>query len=268
MSGSRETLRATFDEDAELYARARPVCPDVLVEAIDRRLATAHPRTLEIGCGTGQATVALARRGHRVVAVELGGDLARVARRTLVAFPQVEVVHADIERWEPATAGFDLVVCATAFHWLDPATRFARVARLLRPGGLLALVQTLHVSGPSDAFFADLQSSCYARWMPDAPAHLPLVSISALPSRSAYGLEDAEEFTAPEMLRVPVDLSYDAERYVDLLRTFSNHRALPAARLDGLLACIRARIATERECPTNGVTGPLAPGVSRGKDQS
>lgn len=245
MPASRETLRATFDEDAELYDRVRPSYPDALFQEIDRRLATSCPRTLEIGCGTGQATIALARRGHRVLAVDLGWDMARVARRNLASYPGVEVVHADVERWEPAVAGFDLVVCATAFHWLDPATRLDRVARLLRPGGLLALVQTRQVVGPSAAFFTEVHRSCYVRWDPDAPAVLPLVPIEALPSRSAYGLEDADEFTASEMLRVPVDLAYDAEGYLDLLRTFSNHRALPPPRLAGLLACIHRRIAAE-----------------------
>ncbi|WP_018330185.1 class I SAM-dependent methyltransferase [Actinomycetospora chiangmaiensis] len=242
MAGDRETLRAMFDEDALRYDRARPTYPPALLDEIDRRLTTSPPRTLEIGCGTGQATAALARRGHRVLAVELGAALADVARARLADFPDVEVVTADVERWEPEVADVDLVVCATSFHWLDPATRFARVARLLRPGGLLALVQTIHVSGPSDAFFADVQRSCYERWDPDAPPGLRLVPLKDLPTASAYGIEDAAEFHSAQVRRFRADHRYDAEQYLDLVGTFSNHLALPAARRAGLLACLREHV--------------------------
>jgi SAM-dependent methyltransferase len=241
VADDRLVRRTTFDEDAVLYDRARPTYPPGLFDVIDRRLAVAGPRTLEIGCGTGQVTVPLAERGHRVLAVELGASLAEVARRKLARFPRVEVVTADVERWEPDEAGFDLVVCATAFHWLDPATRFARVAHLLRPGGLLALVQTIHVAGPSDAFFADAQQ-CYEQWDPETPPDLRLPAIGDLPFASAYGIEGAEQFADAETRRFRVDLRYDADAYLDLLATFSNHRALSTTQREGLFACIRRRV--------------------------
>ncbi|MBE7163109.1 MAG: methyltransferase domain-containing protein [Williamsia herbipolensis] len=242
MPEDRETLRATFDEDALRYDRVRPTYPAAVFDEIDRRVATAGPRTLEIGCGTGQATVDLARRGHRVVAVDVGSALADLARARLADFPQVEVVTADVERWEPERAGFDAVVCATAFHWLDPASRFGLATRLLRPGGLLALVQTVPVSGPSDAFFVDVHRSCYRRWDPGVPPDLPLVRLEDLPAASAYGIEDAEDFHHAEVRRFRVDRRYDVEQYLDLLGTFSNHRCLSAARRDGLFACLRERL--------------------------
>jgi SAM-dependent methyltransferase len=151
------------------------------------------------------------------------------------------VVTADVERWDPEVAGFDVVVCATAFHWLDPDTRLARVARLLRPGGVLALVQTIAVAGPSDAFFADAQT-CYERWDPDTPPGLRLPRAEDLPAASAYGIEDAEDFHSAEIRRFRVDHRYDPEQYLDLIGTFSNHRALPAWRRHGLFACLRERL--------------------------
>jgi protein-L-isoaspartate O-methyltransferase len=87
----RRGLRATFTEDAELYDRVRPGYPLALFDDL-AELANVGPhcRVLEIGCGTGQATVPLARRGWRVVAVELGPQMASVARRKLAAFPTVQ----------------------------------------------------------------------------------------------------------------------------------------------------------------------------------
>ena len=71
-------LRVTFDGDAERYDRARPGYPAATFDDL-LALTGLGPgaRVLEIGCGTGQATVPLAERGCQIVAVELGaGALA------------------------------------------------------------------------------------------------------------------------------------------------------------------------------------------------
>ena len=57
-------------------------------------------RVLEIGCGTGQATRPLAGRGFEITAVELGAQMADVARRNLARFPKVKVVTASFEDWD------------------------------------------------------------------------------------------------------------------------------------------------------------------------
>src|SRR5688572_7761630 len=81
-------LRVTFDEDAERYDRARPGYPSAVFDDLVE-LAGIGPgcRVLEIGCGTGQATVPLAERGCDIVAVELGAELAAIATRNLARFP-------------------------------------------------------------------------------------------------------------------------------------------------------------------------------------
>jgi 16S rRNA A1518/A1519 N6-dimethyltransferase RsmA/KsgA/DIM1 with predicted DNA glycosylase/AP lyase activity len=78
------TPRAIFDEDAELYDRMRPDYPDDLFDDLAALAGLQRgSRVLELGCGTGQATLPLARRGFAVTAIELGPRLAEVARRKL-----------------------------------------------------------------------------------------------------------------------------------------------------------------------------------------
>src|SRR5256714_9864166 len=145
MAGGRR-LRATFEEVPELYDRARPSYPPELFDDLVAYACLARgARVLEIGCGSGQATIPLAERGLEVVCVELGAGLAAVARRKLAGFPRVEVVHAVFEAWEAEEASFDAVVAFTAFHWLDPQGKYANPARLLRPGGTHAVTETAHV---------------------------------------------------------------------------------------------------------------------------
>ncbi len=86
----RDRLKKTFDEDAALYDSIRPRYPEQLFDDIILQTGLdPGAKVLEVGCGTGQATVGLAQRGFRIVCVELGDALAAVARKNLVAFPEV-----------------------------------------------------------------------------------------------------------------------------------------------------------------------------------
>src|SRR4051794_16075937 len=151
-------LRDTFDEAPELYDRVRPDYPEAVFEDLTT-LAGLRPgsRVLELGCGTGQATVPLATRGFEVVAIELGAGLADVARRNLAAFPRVDIVNAAFEEWPLPPVSFDAAVAATSFHWLDAEVRLAKVADALRSGGALVVIATHHVAGGDGPFFAEVQ---------------------------------------------------------------------------------------------------------------
>jgi SAM-dependent methyltransferase len=142
--------------------RPRPAAyPEALFDDLASLCALGRgSRVLEIGCGTGQATVPLARRGYAVCAVELGARLAEVARARLAAFPAVEVVTAAFEEWPLPAGTFDVVLAATSFHWLDPEVRLVKAGRALRPGGALSVVSTHHVAGGSVEFF-DAVQACY-----------------------------------------------------------------------------------------------------------
>jgi ubiquinone/menaquinone biosynthesis C-methylase UbiE len=136
MTEDQNRLRTTFDGAALLYDQVRPGYPEELFDDMVA-LSRLPPggRVLEIGCGTGQATVPLARRGYRVLCVELGENLATVARRNLLPYSRAEVQTGDFEEYPLQEGAFDLAASATAFHWLDPAVAYPKVARALRPGG-------------------------------------------------------------------------------------------------------------------------------------
>ncbi|TDC27386.1 class I SAM-dependent methyltransferase [Kribbella albertanoniae] len=233
---SREQLRQTFSEDAELYDRVRPDYPPRLYDDLGELLGVAAPRVLEIGLGTGQATRPMVQRGWSVSAVELGAELAEVARRNL---PTVDVTVADFDTWELPGPTYDLVLSATAFHWLDPGTRVRRCAQVLRPGGVLAIVSTHHVAGGSEQFFVDVQR-CYERFTDD-PAKGELPAASAVSEDSAE-IDATGLFGPVTFHRYEWEVVYSAAEYIELLSSYSGHRALTADRRDGLYDCVRALI--------------------------
>lgn len=230
-------LRDTFNTQAERYDRARPAYPSQVIDDLGE-LAAIGPgsRVLEIGCGTGQATIPLAERGCSILAVEIGSDLAAVARRNLAAFPNVEVVIAAFEEWPLPAQPFDAVVTATAFHWIDPDVRVGKAADALRPGGALAIIDTEHVAGGDEAFFAAAQA-CYEHWDPSTPPGLRLQPADRIPMDSRE-IESSGRFGPVTYRRYERDLGYSRAEYLDLLQTYSGHIALEASDRDGLLECI------------------------------
>jgi SAM-dependent methyltransferase len=237
----RRRLRTTFEEVPELYERARPLYPVELFEDLVSfgRLGP-RSRVLEIGCGTGQATLPLAERGLEVVCVELGAGLAAVARRKLADFARVEVVHAVFEDWEAEEASFDAVVAFTAFHWIDPEVKYAKPARLLRPGGALAVAETDHVQVEGgDPFWAEVQA--------DYDAVVPSDENRPPPRPEEVGdlraeIEETRLFGDVEVRRYLADVSYSAEEYIGVLDTYSPNRAMEPAKRERLFDRIRRRV--------------------------
>ncbi len=131
-----ELLRRSFGEVAGEYDRLRSGPP---AEAVEWLLPDDATDVLEIGAGTGLLTTLLVERVPRVTALEPDERMrALLAARGL----GVEVVAGRAEQLPVASASFDAVVAQSAWHWVDEARAVPEVARVLRPGGRLALAWT------------------------------------------------------------------------------------------------------------------------------
>jgi SAM-dependent methyltransferase len=240
----RERLRQTFDAAADRYQRARPDYPGELFDALEA-LAGLQPgaHLLEVGCATGKATVPLARRGYRITCIELGPELAAAARRNLSALPAVSVVTDAFETWQrPTDTAFDLVFAATAWHWLDPDTRWLRAWEALRPGGHLAFWTAAHVfPDGGDPFFAEIQDVYDEIGEPRPPGEgqpRPGELADHRDEIAATGLYDDVA-----VRHFDWEVCYDAASYLDLLDTFSGHIAMASWQRDRLYGEIRRRLA-------------------------
>jgi SAM-dependent methyltransferase len=240
-TSERDTCRATFDEDAAAYDRTRPVAPahvfDELVALADLRPGSP---VVEIGPGTGQATRALAARGLRIVALELGPRLAALARRNLAPFPGVEVVTTSFEAWDPGDARFDAVVACNSFHWIDPAVRFALAAAVLRPRGRLVVLATSSVvPDDADRFWWDVQDDWAAVGVERVdPATKDPDRIGDFgPAVRASGL-----FEEPTIRRHRFDVTFTADDYAANLSTQSGVKRIPPEAQVELIRRVRRRV--------------------------
>ena len=134
MSDDWADRAASFGSVADVYERSRPSYPQ---EAV-RWLAGEQPRdVLDLGAGTGKLTRPLAALGHRVTAVDPAPEMLEHIRRTL---PEVRAEVGTAEEVPLPDAAVDVVAVGQAFHWFDHERALPEIARVLRPGGVLALV--------------------------------------------------------------------------------------------------------------------------------
>jgi SAM-dependent methyltransferase len=237
----RRLLAATFDRAAEDYDRTRPVAPAALFDDLCAVTGlSAGDRVLEVGPGTGQATVPLAERGLAVTGVEPGPALAAIARRRLAGFPGARVVTSTFEAWEPEGGPFDAVVAVNCLHWVDPALRYGKPAEVLRDGGHLAVASTLWATAPdAERFWADVQEDYGAVGFEGGPPPPPdAIEPWHLPPEAAPIFEEVAARTYPSFQRV-----YSAEEYLAQLGTQSGPAQLGEKRRAEFLARVGRRLA-------------------------
>ena len=131
----------SFDAWAGDYDRFRPGYPDSLFETITAQLTLPRtPLVVDLGAGTGRASLAMANLGWRVTAVEPGKPMLDVLRgRAANEGLLISTIQAPAEETGLDPASADLVTAAQAFHWFDQPRALTEIARILKPGGGLAL---------------------------------------------------------------------------------------------------------------------------------
>lgn len=124
------------------YDRVRPTPPAALLDLLMQMIGTPHPAlVVDLGSGTGLATVVWGERAERVIGIEPNADMRRVAAHKIEGTPyatQIEYREGFAQQTGLSDGCADIVTAAQAFHWMEPAPALAEIARILRPGGLFA----------------------------------------------------------------------------------------------------------------------------------
>lgn len=237
-----------FDEVASLYDRVRPGYPDELfADLADVTGLGAGSAVLEVGCGTGQATRALAALAGTVTALEPGAELAALAHRRLADLGGVTVEHTDFEHWDDRGSRFDLLVAASSWHWVDPAVRWRRADDVLRGEGWTALLGHVVVVRRDEPEVYAETADLHQRYSPGNPdwGHPPLEDDVRDPGDGWTTRADADGRFEPTVLRwYPTVQWLTGDGFADLLRTQSLYRRLDPAVREPLLDAVADRIRT------------------------
>jgi SAM-dependent methyltransferase len=251
MAGAeRRHLGLVFDEAPDLYDRVRPTYPDGLFEdlvaitGMDERSAV-----LEAGCGTGQATRSLVGLGCSVTAVEPGTGMATLARERLAGSPNVEVEMSSFEEWADQGRRFDVLVAASAWHWVDPSIGWRRAHDVLRPRGWMALLGNVVARRPGEPEVYAETADLHERFSPGNPdwGHPPLED-EVRATDEGWGPPNNPQagLFGPTIVRwYPTEQWFDGDGFADLLRSTSLYRRLDPDVREPLLDAIAERIRTQ-----------------------
>ncbi|WP_438484702.1 class I SAM-dependent methyltransferase [Streptomyces sp. S186] len=226
---STRSRRHIFGDDAEQYDTARPGYPPQLTQdVLDFASLAAAEAALEVGAGTGKATLPFARSGVAVTCVEPDVRMARVLRRRCAELPRVTIEVADFEAWRPARR-YGLLYCAQAWHWVDPAVRWARARAALSPGGAIALFWNHWTLDSGE--LAERLTAAHTRRGIEVPADT-LLDPRPRPAHRGPEARQWRDMTAASFVD-PTHRLYTSvhqrstSALLDLLTSFGGYRAIP-----------------------------------------
>jgi ubiquinone/menaquinone biosynthesis C-methylase UbiE len=258
----------SFGSVAESYDRGRPSYP---ADAVSWLAGGEAKVVLELAAGTGKLTRELVDQGHAVFATEPDEAMLEILRERV---PEVSAKVATAEEIPANDRSVDVVVVAQAFHWFDHDAALTEIARVLKPGGHLALVwnsrderipwvrrlgdllgiqdrdtSSAHLLGESE-LFGEMEETTFKNWQEvNRESILDLAT-----SRSSFAVMD------------------EAERAENLARVRAFYddfgRGMDGMQIPYVTRCYRAVVVDRDEQPTPATDEPEGDGpvVSDGTD--
>ena len=213
-------INESFNEMAKLYDEVRPSYPKDLIEDIILRThITPKDKLLEIGAGTGKATLQFLRRDFQVHCIEPGQNLVDILKTKCLNDPNITIDVDSFENWEAkSNQVYDLIFSASAFHWIRPEIRYEKTHKLLKEGGYLAIFgyqadKTIDVAKKIDTLITS--------FVPDFFEN-PVFSIEKFESE----LNSTPYFNQLEVLEYPVESNIEIEKYIQSINSNAKFAAL------------------------------------------
>ena len=219
--------RFTFNEDAMNYEKWRPnYCEELFHDIMEYSKIDSHKKALEIGTGTGQATLPFLKTGCDLRAIELGENLAEFSKNKFKDYKNFNILNVPFEDFKGDENTFDLIYSATAFHWIDENIGYPKAFKLLKPGGTLALFWNKPFIGRKDDLLHKKIQNIYEKYKPSKAKPIEKDKEhykELLEKLKKYGFKDVE------LKLYHKTRTFNACDYISLLNTYSDHRTMNLA---------------------------------------
>ena len=150
------------------------------------------------------------------------------------------MIHSAFEEWVCGEKSFDLVLSAQAFHWIDPGIGYPKIRQFLVERGHLAVVYNLF-AGSSDPIYLDLDAA-YRAHFPQRDEQDAPRSLQEHVTRTLASIRHSGLFDEPLIWETAWIETYTTDRYMKLLKTFSDHRTMNEAAQKRLTQDVRTII--------------------------
>ena len=201
---NRKELGATFDTEASKYDKMRPGYADELFQAIFEYVKIGEvSRVVEVGSGSGQATLPVLKTGCELTSVEYGENFSKMLMEKFGGYKGFKVITGKFEDVDLEDDAYDLVFSATAFHWVPEEIGYPKVYSALKPGGAFARFANRPRNSQNDPELALEIDALYEEYY-----------------NKAYDIKSGTKKWFTE------EKAFTADEYTQLLGTYSDHIAI------------------------------------------
>ncbi len=219
-------LQLKFNEDEFNYDKYRPTYPEELFsDIINYSYISIEHNALEIGIGTGQATLPILQSGCNVTAIELGDNLTRYVKDKFSNYKNFNVINVDFMKYPIESDTFNLVYCATSFHWLPLEQGYEKVKNILKDQGTIALFWNHPFPNRKDDISNIINKKIYNKYRPNDKEVREFHERDCQKRISELERFGFKDITSKLYHR---KRTLTSNEYICLLNTYSDHRVLPA----------------------------------------
>lgn len=210
--------RFTFNEDVKNYDKWRPTYyKELFNDIIQYSELNQNKKAIEVGIGTGQATVPFLMTGCNLTAIELGENLAEYSKEKFKEYKNFSVYNTSFEDFECDDNSFDIFYSATAFHWIPEEIGYPKALKLLKNYGTLALFWNKPSVNREDDLLHQKIQSIYQKYALPSDT----TGYNKIPKTiESYGFRDLV-VKLYHQIRV-----FNSSDYISLLNTYSDHRSM------------------------------------------
>jgi len=217
-------LRKKFNEDAAKYDKMRPLYVKELYSDILGYANLSEAKVLEIGIGTGQATLPFLKQGFQITAVDLNSAMIEFSQKKFFMYKNIDYINQAFEDIVSKNDDYDIIYSASAFHWIDEQVGYPKVYSLLKRTGTLALFWNHPVL--REESLNEKMQVVYDKYFSANRKKTPIHKYSCEKCE-----EIIEKLKSYKFCQIKCNVYYatrilNGKEYIELLETYSDHRAL------------------------------------------